>query len=407
MSIEPETPPNRFSSTELTNLSAQIAALVRQEVQRQVSNNPSTSNINVDPITTSTAPTPVTVTSPTPVTVTSPSQNGVNQQQQTSLGIGINNQVQPDLMAGTSPASPNFNFLPPQQTLPPFLNPGSSAYQSSLLNPVSSAYQLNNKSESSQHLAHMHPAIQPAQLQKIKKREYIDFNLLLPDSSLTPGSYSIQVDPACSATTLSLVPRTAHNKITDFFSWLLAWNNFMRTYIFYHPEMAPQLLYYQSMICQYAQQYLFEEVYTFDRSFRIRVANGKEFGLRWDRFDQELVARYLRTFKPACYKCNKFGHYANACTISSLTTHSSNNFIRQPQPFRAPQRQSNQPVQQPSQPPYRFSQNHQASQNRTTVCYYFNQFGQCDKPNCSYPHSCKFCHGPHGKAFCPGRSKRQ
>ena len=61
--------------------------------------------------------------------------------------------------------------------------------------------------------------------------------------------------------------------------------------------MDPQLLFYQSMICQYAQQHVFEEVQTFDRNFRIRIANGKDYGLRWDHFDHELVARYLRTFK--------------------------------------------------------------------------------------------------------------
>ena len=84
------------------------------------------------------------------------SQNGINQQQQTSLYI---TQVQPDIMASTLSAPTNFNFLPSQQSLSSFLNPIETA----------TAHQLNNSSQSQQ-LAHIYPAIHPAQLQKIKER---------------------------------------------------------------------------------------------------------------------------------------------------------------------------------------------------------------------------------------------
>ena len=76
----------------------------------------------------------------------------------------------------------------------------------------------------------------------------------------------------------------------------------MRTYLQAFPLMSSQLLYYQSMMCQYAQQFTFEDAYTFDRNFRMRLANNNKF-LRWDRHYQELVAKFLNNHKPVCFKC--------------------------------------------------------------------------------------------------------
>ena len=346
----PTNPPNQVTvptNQALPNISNDIAALVRLEVQRQVAINIGVaSNVvgSSNNVINSALP-PAAVK----LTPNSDRQEGVPLQQQQPNLLLDTATVQPDFMASTNNVNfnlpnqhtvPNIN-LPTHQRLPMFLNPAATAASLHQYNvDIPAAY----SQQQQQQLAHMHPAVQPAQLKKIKNREYVDFNLLLPNSSVTPGSYSVHVDPLSSptdtdgTTTLSLVPRTGHNKIIDFFSWLLAWNNFMRTYIFYHPEMAPQLLFYQSMICKYVQQHIFEEVQTFDRNFRIRIANGKEYGLRWDRFDHELVARYLRTFKPTGYKCKKFGHFASVCTSSSDNSayQSTFNNNRQQQPFHAP-----------------------------------------------------------------------
>ena len=134
----------------------------------------------------------------------------------------------------------------------------------------------------------MLPTDPPAQVKKIINREYIDFNALLSDSSsVTPGSYFIEMDPSSHYTTLSLIPRPSQHKIMFFLgSWLLACNNFLRAFSFYHTETTPQLMFYQSMICQYAHQYMFEDVQTFDLNFRIRLANGRGT-VRWDRHDPE------------------------------------------------------------------------------------------------------------------------
>ena len=85
----------------------------------------------------------------------------------------------------------------------------------------------------------------------------------------------------------------------------------MRTYFQTLTLMSSQLLYYQSVIYQYVQQLNFEDVYTFDRNFRMRLANNKF--LHWDHHDQELVAKFLNNHKPVCFKCKNFGHFSTTC----------------------------------------------------------------------------------------------
>ena len=256
-----------------------------------------------------------------------------------------------------------------------------------------------------QHLSDNPPAILPSLVKKIKNREFINFDLLLPQTTAaTPGEYSVQFqsDGSNSTTALSLIPKTSSNtiKVHDFSLWLVAWNNFMRTYIHFFPLMAPQLAFYQSMICQYAHRYNFDEVYTFDRNFRARTASSPLF--RWDRLDPELAAQHLCTFRPICFKCKQFGHYATACPYhrpSSGTTtnrHQNQTQFNHPMmlPFRAPQRTTNQ----------RF--NTFRSSGAQQPCYYFNNYGDCNRPTCTYNHICESCHGAHPKTHCPDRSRK-
>ena len=137
--------------------------------------------------------------------------------------------------------------------------------------------------------------------------------------------------------------------------------------------MSSQLLYYQSMICQYAQKFTFEDVYTFDRNFRMRLDNNKF--LRLDRHE-ELVDTFLNNNKPVCFKCKNFGHFATACPLSSSPFSSSqNSSSTRPldQPFRAPSVQyatSHQPPSRPVPPTTSIS------------------LGDAIYPRCTYPHTC-------------------
>ena len=87
----------------------------------------------------------------------------------------------------------------------------------------------------------------------------------------------------------------------------------MRAFVYYHPHTMSRLLYYQTMVCDYFNQYTFNDVYAYDRNFRQRMAALPD--LRWDHHDQELVAKFLRTNKLVCFRCRNFGHVASACSL--------------------------------------------------------------------------------------------
>ena len=360
--------PNHNSTT--TPLNLDITHLIRTEIQRALATSTTASHIDVDfaPVITHNNP---------------PNHNGNIASKQTTSPF-----------AAAEAASP---------ITPPTLQLSESA-----------SAQIMSQHAQPQ-MSQLLPNIMPSQVEKIKRREYIDFNLLLPESASTPTGFALHVNPDSVGedSGLSLIPRSMKVKLIDFHSWLIAWNNFMRTYVFFYPDMTAQLMFYQSMICQYAQQYVFEDILAFDRSFRIRVANGRAFGLRWDRYDQDLVGLHLNNFRPICYQCKNYGHWAsspscpnkssnNRYTYQASSTTATNNRPQTAQlPFRAPQPPPQQHTSYAA-PAYN-SSNH----NRRTVhCYYYNQSGRCDKPDCRYPHTCESCGGLHARVFCPGRNKR-
>ena len=87
---------------------------------------------------------------------------------------------------------------------------------------------------------HKFPPISAAQLRKIRRREYIDFDNLLSSALYAPAAYngpSYELN-LTSASTLSVkATNTAKPRVVDFHTWLEAWNNFIQASIFYHPEL--------------------------------------------------------------------------------------------------------------------------------------------------------------------------
>ena len=150
----------------------------------------------------------------------------------------------------------------------------------------------------------------------------------------------------------------------------------------------------------------FQSFYWFDRQFRLRLANNNI--LRWDRFDFELVGRFLRTFRPVCFRCRNFGHYAQACprlSSSYLGGHSS--------PYtggRIPPRFRNAPP--PPAPGYTQSQFRPRIMGPRSefrppaqhTCWYFNSNGFCNNPRCCKAHVCSSCGDNHPLSHCTQRS---
>ena len=95
----------------------------------------------------------------------------------------------------------------------------------------------------------MLPAIPAKVRDQIKKGEFVNFNLLLPSSAqLTNDDYTIKIAQGSGDTSLSLIPHHQVRPKIRTSEWHTAWNNFIRCASYYHPHLANQFLYYQTMI---------------------------------------------------------------------------------------------------------------------------------------------------------------
>ena len=109
--------------------------------------------------------------------------------------------------------------------------------------------------------AHNLPPLPQKILQRITKREYIDFADLLTDNlyphpSLTAqNQYKLEVnsqDPSA----LAIVPSQQRKRRVDgLHSWLEAWNIYLRTVLHHFPLLAPDLLAYQDQICKFSRKF--------------------------------------------------------------------------------------------------------------------------------------------------------
>ena len=161
------------------------------------------------------------------------------------------------------------------------------------------------------------PPISTAVMRRISNGEFVEFKCLLSVAPSSPNEFTVSMGNLGDSPAISLAPRSARAKITDLNSWWLAWSTFIRVYLQCFPQRMKQVLGYQASIAQYSTQFLFSDVFMYDRLFRQRMA--LEPHLKWDRFDNELVFRCLqRHSRPVmsqvlCFSCKRPGHYASAC----------------------------------------------------------------------------------------------
>ena len=313
-----------------------------------------------------------------------------------------------DLFRPVTVSSASGPLLTTTTTIRPQIQNGTTESNAPLVFPGLLPYTLPLRQSTS--AADILPAVPQKIQQQIKNGEFINFNQLLPSASpISTDDYAIKINQEPSSglnASISLVPRHQRQpKICDFNSWLTAWNTFIRCTTFYHPHLTSQLLYYQTMISQFASQYHFNAWFTFDKLFRYRIAQQPS-SLRWDYFDEELFNRYIRgsAAQVVCFLCNTFGHISHNCPSRRLTSGTNPpNFDNSPNnpsasipnsmpPFRAPQRSASSS---------RNPQGSVSSQGRT--CNYFNNRGQCINNQCQYSHKCRICFGDHPQTHCPKR----
>ena len=143
----------------------------------------------------------------------------------------------------------------------------------------------------------MLPSIPPKFILQIYRGEFVDFKSLysaIMNGGISKSGFSVEIAQNVNSDNpqFNFVPKPANDaKINSFVSWLRAWNEFMKCFIYFRPHLSEQLMTYQDNIAQYAQDYSISEWLPFDAAFRQYMANNPQ--LRWDGHYQFLFNRFL------------------------------------------------------------------------------------------------------------------
>ena len=288
------------------------------------------------------------------------------------------------------------------------------------------------------------PSIKVSILKKIHRREFVDFEELLPgnqtSSALAKHESCISIDKR-SHTLKFDKDKVKNEKVDSYAKWMLAWNSFQQAHLHYHPEDYFLLFSYQKLFSQLVNKYRFDACASYDRYFRLSMANQQSLSpelrsVSWGSICEEYRAMYLIDNPlPHCFTCKSKGHFAQNCpdkktsqnestTTPTVTLGSQNSFRRsrmlsfptssgflqqpqqqfhqQQQQIRFPQFGQPQQQQQPGQ------QQQQQQRAQVKPCFRFNGTGQCAKPPCQFLHICSICfRDTHPAKDCFAQSSSQ
>ena len=227
------------------------------------------------------------------------------------------------------------------------------------------------------------PSLKNSLLKKIERKEFVDFEELLPLAASSSSHVSPCIDVDIDTSTLKFRKNVKKEKVDNLGRWMTAWNNFMQAYLHYHPESYFDLFCYQKIFCQLASRYKFEACSLYDHDFRVSLANQVSLApeqrtVHWGEINSEIRNLYLQdNLLPACYYCKAPGHFSTTCPVKSKETN-TNSMIHHGQYNQGPPMSNHIPNgirKSPNQVP----------------CRRFNHSGFCAKPPCQFAHICNKC----------------
>ena len=215
---------------------------------------------------------------------------------------------------------------------------------------------------------------------------YIDFTTL-KDIYYDGNKLELKTD----SEGLAFVTKNKGKPIKTIGEWLSAWAIFFKTFVFFFPSQATNLIEYQSLIINWSNQYSFSRIFAYDRSFRIRLPLDPSAS--WNRVDENLFNQHLRGAPGpnsyACFGCGASSHpYKDCPLISSKSLSSSNSKFNKPNPT---------------------TKNSQSTPNDANslggICYNYN-LNKCPRGSaCPFTHHCWFCYGNHRGSDCLCKDK--
>ena len=255
------------------------------------------------------------------------------------------------------------------------------------------------------------PPVPSQCLTKIKNSEYVEFGSLL--ASILPNSLNMAAitegaddEEYCLSTTstpgaaATFRKKARRNAITNFPTWVMAWNVFYETTLHYYPSKHHELFTYFKHISEYAVSHKFNFVAAYDKAHRIHIAAQRNLPpaaqtSSWTKHCPSLYNLYLKDNMLAqCNNCLGWGHHEKNCMQpQTSSTVSSNNPTAQPvTPFLLQPQAPPQPMQQPSNQ-FRNVSNTTNPVNTNAsrfTCFRYNKGRPCQLP-CGFPHICKLC----------------
>ena len=192
-------------------------------------------------------------------------------------------------------------------------------------------------------------------IDKIKASQYIDFGkLLLKDRVMTGNDEKLELVIRNGKTFWASVSEAV--VISNFPRWEQAFRIFSNIYTRFFPEKAGDLIQYNHVIHSISLTYSWENVYTYDKEFRMHIARHPDWS--WAVILQQAWSMILRE---RVYKSpdNNFNGGGN------------------------------------------ITPNHNKSGKSTEYCKRFNK-GKCNlRSGCMYEHKCSYCHKfGHGLVVC-------
>ena len=162
------------------------------------------------------------------------------------------------------------------------------------------------------------PAVDEKIMTKTLKAEYIDFDTLLPTSIPTIDQQSVGIH-VISEDNFHITNHKPKNKITDFPSWMCAWNLFTQVTLYHHPHKHHALFLNQKELCYLVRIFKFEACYNYDKARRKQIASQNRLPdaictASWGKRNDELYNIFLMdssSHLPICFSCQNTGHYAS------------------------------------------------------------------------------------------------
>ena len=129
---------------------------------------------------------------------------------------------------------------------------------------------------------------------KIINHEYVDFAKLLPKDRLTAiDDHRMElVNKGGSTFFVPVADRESNGGITNFIKWEQAFRVFSNIYTKIYPNRSTELVQYNQLIYTASQSFIWENVYKYDKEFRLHLSNYPQRS--WSVILQQAWSVYLK-----------------------------------------------------------------------------------------------------------------